>query len=78
VICWILREISQGGVGERLKPAVLKNKTVVRYLSENSTTSLCEPPDSENPHFWICSVFAHFCATFTDNLLTVARFDSRT
>jgi hypothetical protein len=60
-------KIKNGGVGERLKPAVLKNKTPVRYQAENSTKSLCRPQDSVTFFFLDLRGFCSFCATFSDN-----------
>jgi hypothetical protein len=43
--------IEGAGVGEWLKPAVLKIKSPIRYLAENSTKSLCQPQDSNSFYF---------------------------
>jgi hypothetical protein len=50
-------------------------KSPIRYLEEKSTKSLCQPQNSENFSFlnllWFCS----FCATFSDNFVTLAGFN---
>jgi hypothetical protein len=63
--------IESGGVGERFKPAVLKTKSPIRYLVQNSIKSLCQPRDSENFSFLDLLRFSPFYATFSDNLVTV-------
>jgi hypothetical protein len=60
-----------GGEGKRLTPAVLKIKSPIRYLPENSTKSLCQPQDSATICFLDLLRFYLFCATFSDNLVTL-------
>jgi hypothetical protein len=58
-------------VGERLKPAILKAKSPVRYLVENSTKSLCQLQDSDDFYFLDLFGSCSFCASFSDNLVTL-------
>ncbi len=60
--------------GERLKPAVLKDKIAIRYLTENSTKSLCQPQDSEIFNFLDLLFLCSFCPSFSDNLVTLWSF----
>ena len=63
--------IGNGGVRERSKRAVLKRKSILCYLTQNSTKSLCQPSDS--PHFSFLDLlqFSLFCVIFGDILVTV-------
>jgi hypothetical protein len=48
--------IEGGGVGERLKPAVLKNKPAIRYLAENAPNPFASRKIAPVSVFWICSI----------------------
>jgi len=52
--------LRNGGVGERLKPAVLKNKTAIQLTDIDSTKSLCQLSVSFVPVFWVSFVFRQF------------------
>jgi len=45
-------------------------------LVQNSIKSLCRPRDSENLSFLDLLRFSPFCATFSDNLVTVEQWES--
>jgi hypothetical protein len=56
-----------------------KIKSSLRYLIENPIKSLCQLQDSEVLSFRELLSFCSFCATFSDNLVTLERFSlSRT
>jgi hypothetical protein len=66
-------------VGERLKPAVLKNKIADLLSGRNSTESLCQPQDSDEFSLLEFVDFCLFCASYSDNLVTLEGFNlSRT
>jgi len=52
-----------------------KIKSLVRYLVENSTKSLCQLQDSDNFCLLDFLCFCSFCANFSDNLVTLESFD---
>jgi hypothetical protein len=52
-----------------------KTKSLVRYLTENSTKSLCQLQDSDDFCFLDLLDFWPFCASFSDNLVTLASFN---
>jgi hypothetical protein len=67
--------LRNGGVVERLKPAVLKNEIAFRYLADNSTNSLCQPQDSDKFSFFNLLCFCSFCASFSADLATAERLN---
>jgi hypothetical protein len=56
-------------VGERLKPAVLKIKTVVRYLAENPPNPFASRKIALIFSFLDLFYFAPFCAVYCYNLI---------
>jgi hypothetical protein len=54
-----------------------KLKSLVRYLAENSTKSLCQLQDSVDFNFRDLHRFCLFCASFSDNLVALVRSTSR-
>jgi len=55
-----------------LKHRFAKIKSPVHYLAENLTKSLCQPRDSADFSFLDLLCFCSFCASSSDNLVTVA------
>jgi hypothetical protein len=45
-------------------------KSLVRYLTQNPTKSLCQPSDSGSSRFLELRDFGPFCAVLSDNLVT--------
>jgi hypothetical protein len=62
------------GVGERLKPAVLKNKTAICYLAENTPNPFASRKIAPFSVFGICRILPRFTRSTATILLQFTLF----
>jgi hypothetical protein len=71
-----LHEFGSLAICEGIESGLIrKTKSLVRYLTEKSTKSLCQLQDSDDFCFLDLLDFWPFCANFSDNLVTIERFE---